>query len=511
MITSQSLNWIERNKVILILLICGVGFFLRFYALGGESFWFDEKMSLYFSQGDLVSILTPPSSETQIPPLYYIMLHFWTRLVGTGEFAVRSLSAIFGSISILALYKLGKYLFNVKIAIYSSLILAVSIFHIYFSQEARMYSLLTLTTLLSIFFFLKSLNENRLRFWVSYLIVSILMLYTHLYGIFILIFQFFYFLFYYRTKIGYSKNCLIAFFLVALGFLPWLIKLFDMTPYILEGYSAIAWIPKPDIISILGTIAVFCNNSVVTLIVFAGSITGIFQLTRLKKHFHMPPFSEAPKRIKTYFFDSSKFSVNFCLIWMGIPIILALLISLILQPIYLPKYLILVSPAFYLLVSKGLTKRNLKIRYILILLLLIDSAIISYSYYTNFNKEQWRAAATYIQENAGAGDLIIVNAPWLKLSFEQYYNGSNVVNGVQTVDQLNEALLTNEPNKVWLILSHDDVADPDGQVKKRLDNIYQLNSENKFISQDILNSISIFGYPIITGYSIRIAICFYSR
>ena len=225
----------------------------------------------------------------------------------------------------------------------------------------------------------------------------------------------------------------------------------------------------------------------------------------------MPPFSEAPKRIKTYFFDSSKFSVNFCLIWMGIPIILALLISVIFQPIYLPKYLILVSPAFYLLVSKGLTKRKLKIRYILILILLIDSAMISYSYYTNFNKEQWRAAATYIQENAGAGDLIIVNAPWLKLSFEQYYNGSNVVNGVQTVDQLNEALLTNEPNKVWLILSHDDVADPDGQVKKRLDNIYQLNSENKFISQDILNSISIFGYPIITGYSIRIAICFYSR
>ena len=203
----QSLSWIERNKVILILLICCVGFFLRFYDLGGESYWFDEIMSLHFSQKDLVSILNPPWYETHIPPLYYILLHFWIRLFGTSKFAIRSLSAIFGSLSIFVLYKLGKNLFNVKIAIYSSFILAVSIFHIYFSQEARMYSLLTLTTLISIFFFLKSLNENRLRFWASYIIVSILMLYTHFYGIFILIFQFFYLLFYYRNKIGYVKNC----------------------------------------------------------------------------------------------------------------------------------------------------------------------------------------------------------------------------------------------------------------------------------------------------------------
>ena len=62
----------------------------------------------------------------------------------------------------------------------------------------------------------------------------------------------------------------------------------------------------------------------------------------------------------------------------------------------------------------------------------------------------------------------------------------------------------------WLILSHDDVADPDGQVKKTLDNIYQLNSEKEFISQDILYSISIFGYPI-AGNSIEIKIYRYSK
>ena len=502
------MSWIERNKTIILILICFVGFFLRFYALGGESFWFDEKMSLYFSQNDPVSILNPPSYETHIPPLYYMLLHFWMGLFGISEFAVRSLSAVFGSLSIFALYKLGKYLFNVKIAIYSSLICAISILQIYFSQEARMYSLLTLTTLLSVFFFLKSLNENRLRFWASYIIVSILMLYTHLYGIFILILQFFYLLFYYRGKIGYVKNCLVSFFLIGLGFFPWLIKLFGVTPYILEGYSAIAWIPEPSIISILGTILLFCNSSVVCVVIFGSSIRSIFQFEGLKKYFTKPSFSGSLKRIKAHFLDSSKFGVNFCILWLGIPIILSLLISFIFQPIYLPKYLILVSPAFYLLVSKGLAKTKLKMRYLLILFLVIDSAIISYSYYTNFNKEQWREAATYVQTREEPGDLIVIAAPWLELNFNHYYNGSNVVIGVQTISQVNEAL-TIEHHNVWLILAHDVVVDPDGHIKSRLNEVYQLNSENEFVSQDILNNISIFGYPI-TDNSIKIKIYYYS-
>jgi hypothetical protein len=294
-----------------------------------------------------------------------------------------------------------------------------------------------------------------------------------------------------------------------LGFFPWLIKLFGVTPYILEGYSAIAWIPEPNIIVVLGTALIFCNTSVVSLLVFGYSIRSIFQLDGLKKHFYKASFSGSLKRIKAYFLDTSKFNVNFCFLWMGIPIILALSISLILQPIYLPKYLILVSPAFYLLISQGLAKMKPKIRYILVLILLIDSVLISYSYYTNFNKEQWREATIYVQAREGPGDLIIITAPWLEQNFRHYYNGNNIVIGVQTIDQVDEAL-TIEHNNVWLVLSHDVVADPAGLVKSRLDDVYQLNSEKEFVSQDILNNISIFGYPI-TDNSIEIKLYYYSK
>ena len=62
------------------------------------------------------------------------------------------------------LYKVGKTLFTSKIGLYASVIMAVSVFHIKYSQEARMYSLLTFTTLLSTYFFiqvLKKINRNR--------------------------------------------------------------------------------------------------------------------------------------------------------------------------------------------------------------------------------------------------------------------------------------------------------------------------------------------------------------
>ena len=82
---------------------------------------------------------------------------------------------------------------------------------------------------------------------------------------------------------------------------------------------------------------------------------------------------------------------------------------------------------------------------------------------------------------------------------------------MQTIDQLNKTLLTNEHQKLWLILSHDILADPDGQVKKSLDSTYHLNWEKQFISQDIINNISILGYPIITDAAYKILIYYYSK
>ena len=83
------------------------------------------------------------------PPFYYVLLHFWVLVFGDSEFSLRFLSVGLGSVSIIAIYALGKLLFNKRAGIIAALILAVSVFHIQFAQEARGYTLTVLLTLIS--------------------------------------------------------------------------------------------------------------------------------------------------------------------------------------------------------------------------------------------------------------------------------------------------------------------------------------------------------------------------
>jgi uncharacterized membrane protein len=89
------------------------------------------------------------------------MLHFWMLLFGQSEIAVRALSACLGIISVLLIYKVGRELYNRKIGLIASLLMTISTFAIYSSQEARQYSLLLLLTLLSFLFFIRIIKADK--------------------------------------------------------------------------------------------------------------------------------------------------------------------------------------------------------------------------------------------------------------------------------------------------------------------------------------------------------------
>ena len=150
------LKWMKKYRSIIILSLFSVGVFLRIYNLGAESFWLDEVVSVNIAQKSIISLEQIWTGDIH-PPLYNILLHFWVSYFGISEFMVRLPSAIFGAFAILIIYKLGKTLFGVESGFYSALILTFSTFHIKYSQEARMYSLVTVTTLLSMFFLIRFL------------------------------------------------------------------------------------------------------------------------------------------------------------------------------------------------------------------------------------------------------------------------------------------------------------------------------------------------------------------
>jgi uncharacterized membrane protein len=84
------------------------------------------------------------SAQSVHPPLYYVILHYWINLFGDTEFSTRFLSVIFGLFSIFMIYKVGTLLFNKNVGMLSSLLLALSVFHIQYSQEVRMYLFISL-------------------------------------------------------------------------------------------------------------------------------------------------------------------------------------------------------------------------------------------------------------------------------------------------------------------------------------------------------------------------------
>ena len=162
--------------VVLLVIISGI--FLRFFMLTKQSFWYDEGMSLVWSDGEsfqeIISSVLNTSNAVRFHPLYYLLLFWWRRAFGDTEFALRSLSALLGSGSIIAIFFTTLRIYGKNHALWSSLIVAFSSFCVYYSQDARTYGLLIFLASLQLYFFSKILDKkdevnehlSRWGFWI---------------------------------------------------------------------------------------------------------------------------------------------------------------------------------------------------------------------------------------------------------------------------------------------------------------------------------------------------------
>jgi uncharacterized membrane protein len=138
-------------------IILTISIFLRFFLLQNQSLWFDEGWSLELSDGasvqeNLFKIITIEAGD-KYQPLYYLVLFYWRSVFGDSEFAMRSLSSLLGVGSVITIFFTTLRVYGKKHALWSSMILAVSSFSIFYSQDARPYALLIFITLLQIYFF----------------------------------------------------------------------------------------------------------------------------------------------------------------------------------------------------------------------------------------------------------------------------------------------------------------------------------------------------------------------
>jgi uncharacterized membrane protein len=163
--------------------IVGIAGFLRFFHLS-PGLDADESYSVDVANHSPVSILRILERTDTHPPLSYLLLHFWMQIFGSSEVAVRSLAALFGVATVVALYFLGRVLWGPIAGLTAGLFLALSQFNVQYSHNARMYTLMTFLTAASYYFFIRLRIDSSRTIVVLYLISSAALIYTHVWGVF---------------------------------------------------------------------------------------------------------------------------------------------------------------------------------------------------------------------------------------------------------------------------------------------------------------------------------------
>ena len=173
----------------LIVLIVLTGAWLRIEGLADESVWHDEAHSALMARLDAFQIVRASATTDNHPPLYYLILHWFTQLAGAdSETWLRAPSVAFGILGILCTFLVAKELGGRVSGLWAAALLAVSAFHIQHSREARMYSLLYAAATLNMYLFLKLRTGNSMSaaLWIGCTLAT---LFAHNVGLFVVLAQ----------------------------------------------------------------------------------------------------------------------------------------------------------------------------------------------------------------------------------------------------------------------------------------------------------------------------------
>jgi 4-amino-4-deoxy-L-arabinose transferase-like glycosyltransferase len=150
-----------------------MAFLVRLNSIAFQSLWRDEVDAVRFALAPLPDVVKTFSQPGFNGPLYFLMLRGWIGLAGQSEFAIRFPSLVFGVISLALIYVTGSRLFSRPIGLVAATLLAVSGYHVWYSQEAKMYALITALALAAIYCLRRGLedggglDDRRVRFWIG--------------------------------------------------------------------------------------------------------------------------------------------------------------------------------------------------------------------------------------------------------------------------------------------------------------------------------------------------------
>lgn len=436
----------KENLKFIFIVVAALG--LRLVNLN-QSFWLDEAAQViessrpFWQQFDLAADFHPP--------LYHLLLHFWM-LGGKSEIWVRLLSVGFGIGSIIIIYQIGKLLIDKKAALIASLFLAISPYHIWYSQEARPYIAFLFFSIVSTLFLLR-------KKWFWYTVFAVFSLYTNYFTVFLLVSHLIY-VFIFEKK--FLRNWLIRAGIVLMSFIFWTGEFLQQIGVGTNGLFT-GW---KDVVSVSAlktaglTFAKFIfgrgsieNNYIYALVILPVFLLFIFSLIKNRKE-------RSGKIFITLFF---------------IPFFTSEIVSLFIS-INAPQRLIFLLPIFFLLLTAGILKLSPKFRLAAILIVAVTNVGGLFQYYTDpsVKREQWREAVAFTEHQDSSQNVALFVFPGPFAPFTWYSKGKIDALGIAPNFILIDADLTNLlpellfKNRVYLYQYLTGLTDPTGKTDKFL-------------------------------------------
>jgi 4-amino-4-deoxy-L-arabinose transferase-like glycosyltransferase len=449
---------------------------LRFYALGQQSLWSDEGNSVALTRLGFLEIAQRTAFDIH-PPFYYWLLKGWVSVFGTSEIALRSLSALLGVGVVYLIWRLGLLLFNLKVASVAAFVAALSPLLVYYSQETRMYMLLTLLSCLTVLTAAELLMADRLNpgLLTVYLIAVTTGLYTHYAYPVVLVVVNAVAIVYFIDRSGVTGNSSRLKLWFGLQLIPILLYL----PWLPTAWRQLTVWPGTDFPPSLPEIVQMIANTLLLGLSWPYEQTGpvlvILTVTLVVPAlYYLSGFSEIA-RFRAW--------LLLLYLWFLLPVLLTVYIF---SPAFL-KFLVVAVPAMTLLLAltaaELLTVSHQRwLGYVLVGVLLLEITVTSllslYNYYTNddFARDNYRGIARFLEAVGSTGDAIVLNAEGQQDVFGYYYHAATPVYPLPRKRPLDKAeteaelkQIANQAENIYAVYWAEQQADPAGLIESWLD------------------------------------------
>ncbi|MCS7221619.1 MAG: glycosyltransferase family 39 protein [Anaerolineae bacterium] len=473
---------------------------LRLFQLTYHSLWFDEAMSAYWASRPAAEIVRVGLGLTQDkhPPVYYLLLRAWTLTFGSDDAAVRSLGALMGALAVFPVYALASQWRGRVAGGLAALFLALNPFLVWYSQEARMFMPAAMLALVGLWGLTRAVDEGTWWAWAVFVAATLAGIYAYLFNALLLPVAGLWWL------IGLTRAWRIgdrrrgrwlatagggSMMFTALGALPllwraWVVSGNESTPG--RAFAGVGetlwrlghafWVHKAPL-GAWGDLAVTTGTIVLVMgMAFTLSSAPLPppQLGRGKKGMGGGARTELASALLVP--------------WLLGNVLLARDASAFAEP----RYWLFLVPFLCIAWGAGITslwqhgRRPINLlagSSLLAVLLAIQMVSLPWNWRPETRREDWRAAARYIETHAGPNDAVLVHVDYMRFPFLRYYRGQQPVY-FPFSGPLDDPAQVAPPlegmarfDTIWLVESHLEGVDNGRLVERWLSERYPLATE----------------------------------